>query len=355
MHGDNSGKKRLKIRGVNLGGWLVLERWMTPSLFEGLKAPDETRFCEELGAKAEKKLKKHWETFITEKDIKWIADRGINTVRIPIAHWIFGDVKPYYGGIDYLDNIVEILKNHGIKALLDLHAAPGSQNGYDNGGIEGVCEWHRKKENIERTVDFIEKIAQRYKNYENIWGIQLLNEPRADIPMDILRDFYAKAYFGVRKYMSGENVAVVIHDGFRPLSWGDFMKEPEYSGVVLDTHFYQCFLDEDKKLDIYGHVNRASGGRKKELDKIRQQHETIVGEWSLGLPQKSFEGMNNFSVYSSHRAYAAAQLISYEQCMGWFFWSYKIEKGLYGWNFVESVNRGWLPSDFRDDSYEDNL
>ena len=25
--GDN------KIRGVNLGGWLVLERWMTPSVF----------------------------------------------------------------------------------------------------------------------------------------------------------------------------------------------------------------------------------------------------------------------------------------------------------------------------------
>ncbi|MCY0903238.1 MAG: glucan 1,3-beta-glucosidase, partial [Firmicutes bacterium] len=34
-----------KIRGVNLGGWLVLERWMTPSLFAGLDAKDETDFC----------------------------------------------------------------------------------------------------------------------------------------------------------------------------------------------------------------------------------------------------------------------------------------------------------------------
>ena len=25
-----------KLRGVNLGGWLVLEKWITPSLFEGL-------------------------------------------------------------------------------------------------------------------------------------------------------------------------------------------------------------------------------------------------------------------------------------------------------------------------------
>ena len=28
-----------KIRGVNLGGWLVLEPWITPSIFEAL--PDD--------------------------------------------------------------------------------------------------------------------------------------------------------------------------------------------------------------------------------------------------------------------------------------------------------------------------
>ena len=33
----NKGKK---VRGVNLGGWLVLEKWMTPSIFEGLNAVD---------------------------------------------------------------------------------------------------------------------------------------------------------------------------------------------------------------------------------------------------------------------------------------------------------------------------
>ncbi len=41
-----------KLRGVNLGGWLVLEKWMTPSLFAGLKAEDETSYCRELGTKA---------------------------------------------------------------------------------------------------------------------------------------------------------------------------------------------------------------------------------------------------------------------------------------------------------------
>ena len=38
-----------KIRGVNLVNWLVLEKWMSPELFDGLEAEDETYFCREKG------------------------------------------------------------------------------------------------------------------------------------------------------------------------------------------------------------------------------------------------------------------------------------------------------------------
>ena len=31
----------MKIKGVNLGNWLVLEKWMNPALFEGTTAEDE--------------------------------------------------------------------------------------------------------------------------------------------------------------------------------------------------------------------------------------------------------------------------------------------------------------------------
>nr|AIA95584.1 CAZy families GH5 protein [uncultured Lactococcus sp.] len=30
-----------KIKGTNLGGWLVLEKWMTPHLFDNTNADDE--------------------------------------------------------------------------------------------------------------------------------------------------------------------------------------------------------------------------------------------------------------------------------------------------------------------------
>lgn len=31
----------MKVKGVNLGNWLVLEKWMNPALFEGTTAEDE--------------------------------------------------------------------------------------------------------------------------------------------------------------------------------------------------------------------------------------------------------------------------------------------------------------------------
>ena len=53
MKHDFDNKCGKKIRGVNLGGWLVLEKWMTPSVFEGLAAVDETTYCVERGVNAE--------------------------------------------------------------------------------------------------------------------------------------------------------------------------------------------------------------------------------------------------------------------------------------------------------------
>ena len=39
--GDDGRKTMDKIKGVNLGNWLVLEKWMSPGLFDGTDAMDE--------------------------------------------------------------------------------------------------------------------------------------------------------------------------------------------------------------------------------------------------------------------------------------------------------------------------
>ncbi len=70
------------IAGVNLGGWLVLEPWIKPSLFAQFHPRDEVvdqwRFCEVLGKKeAAQQLELHYQMWLTEKDVAG-EERGMH-------------------------------------------------------------------------------------------------------------------------------------------------------------------------------------------------------------------------------------------------------------------------------------
>jgi glucan 1,3-beta-glucosidase len=372
---NNKGKK---IRGVNLGGWLVLEKWMTPSLFEGLDAVDETSYCVELGDSAATRLRHHWNTFITQADFGWLASIGINAVRIPVGHWIFGPGYPYHrtygdnpspfveGGIDILDRAFRWAEQYGLGILLDLHAAPGCQNGFDNGGIKDVCEWHTDESFIQYSLQVLERLAERYQGHPCLHGIQVLNEPRWDIDTEILKRYNLDAYQRIRSFCAPEHCAVVFHDGFRSYQeYIGFMRPPEYENVVYDIHRYQCFVREDIDTDIYGHITKSAVDWKQEADQIIRelQQWTYVGEWSLGLDLKvvslwaegpfnhALEQMDKFQMDVAYRAYAAAQLATFEKYLGWFFWSYKTETTP-AWCFRDCVTNGWMPSRFDFDLLE---
>ncbi|MBI5520490.1 MAG: cellulase family glycosylhydrolase [Desulfovibrio sp.] len=360
------------LRGVNLGGWLVLEKWMAPSLFEGLEATDETTWCAELGEKAPERLRAHWNSFITREDFAWLAGVGVNAVRIPVGHWIFGPPYPYHGkygrnphpfvtgGIEVLDRAFEWAAEFGLWVLVDLHAAPGCQNGFDNGGIMGVVEWHTKEEYIAHAVHVLGRLAERYKNAPALYGIELLNEPRWDVPTEILKDFSLRGYAAVRAHCGPERAAVVFHDGFRShREYLGFLQPPEHGNVVFDIHRYQCFNREDLDMDIHGHLRKSGVELAEEEREIRAELKlpAIVGEWSLGLNLQvvslwaegpydhALTGMEDFERDLSYRAYAAAQLLTYERYHGWFFWSYRTETTP-EWCFRECVERGWLPAKF---------
>ena len=58
-----------KIKGVNLGGWLVLEKWMSPHLFDGTAADDEYYLAQDLPAAVyQARISQHRANFITEED-----------------------------------------------------------------------------------------------------------------------------------------------------------------------------------------------------------------------------------------------------------------------------------------------
>jgi hypothetical protein len=65
-----------KVRGVNLGGWFVLEPWITPSVFANQpgNVVDEFTLTQQLGNEAATSLlSNHWNTWITQ--VCWLIYR----------------------------------------------------------------------------------------------------------------------------------------------------------------------------------------------------------------------------------------------------------------------------------------
>lgn len=331
-----------KLRGVNLGGWLVLEKWMTPTVFRGTTAADEYGLCLELGSQpARARLERHRKAFITAEDFRWIRERGLNAVRLPVGYWAIEAPEPFVTAAGFIDFALEHSQRNGLKLLLDLHGAPGSQNGWDHSGHSGKIGWDKNPDNIKETVRVLETFAQKYGKHPALFGIELLNEPSKKIPIEILKDFYRDAYARIRKY-AGPEVAIVFHDSFRAMAWKNFMKAPKYSNVLIDTHLYQTFGPDDHERTAQEQVIVALG-RKNLLDRMQQEElPTFVGEWSLALPKHSFHDLSLFQDDLVNGAYADAQLLSFESSSGWFFWSYKLESDS-AWNFRYCVERGWLP------------
>jgi glucan 1,3-beta-glucosidase len=113
--GVNAAEEKWHVTGTNLGGWLVLEPWITPSLFYqflssddkwGTDAPahtamDSYSFCTALGSEeANKQLRRHWKAWLREEDIASIAKSGATHVRIPIGDWMYAPYEPYIGCMD---------------------------------------------------------------------------------------------------------------------------------------------------------------------------------------------------------------------------------------------------------------
>ena len=359
----------LRLRGVNLGGWLLLEKWITPSLFAGLAATDETSYCVELGAaEATRRLHHHWQTFITRDDFAWLARAGINAVRLPVGHWLFGRDYPYHrsygenrhpfvvGGLAIVDQVFQWAAEFGLRVVLDLHAATGCQNGFDNGGILGVCEWHTNEAYIGHTLDVLERLAERYADHPALHGIEALNEPRWDIPTDLLKRFTRAAYERIRRHCPAERVSVVFHDGFRSFrEYAGFLQAPEFTNVAIDLHRYQCFDRRDIDMDIFGHIAKSAVDLRAEADEILRDSgfQVYCGEWSLGLNLKvvslwaegpfnhALDGMDEFQMAAAYRGYAAAQLLTFEQYAGWFFWTYRTETTP-EWCYRDCVDQGFI-------------
>lgn len=100
----------------------------------------------------------HYATFYMKQSFEDIRDAGFDHVRIPFPYWVIENVNPNDPYVEkigwrYLLRAIEWARELGLRVNIDLHTAPGSQNGWnhrrfpfpspanDISGRQGVIGW----------------------------------------------------------------------------------------------------------------------------------------------------------------------------------------------------------------------
>ena len=322
-----------KIRGVNLGGWLVLERWISPSVFQGVEGSDEHALVAKLGVDvARERLRQHWETFITKEDLHTIRSMGLNTVRLPVGYWLFADQDGFIGGAyEYVDMVFRWAAECDLQVILCLHGAPGSQNGNDHSGQKGTIRWFRFS-NIRTTYRVMRQLCERYGQLPALCGIELINEPHVNgwWRRWLLFRYYLKAGRIVED-RAHKGVSVVMSDAFQTERLLPRIISLPLQRPIVDTHMYQLFSEEDRALDFEGHMQKTTGwGR--ELERWTSGGERVmVGEWSAAMDELYDPKLKTTArryTAAQYRTYAHAQQQVFEDyATGWVYWTARTEDG----------------------------
>ncbi|RXK37579.1 hypothetical protein M231_05121 [Tremella mesenterica] len=193
-------------------------------------------------------IQTHWNTWFQLSELEDIARVGLNTIRIQIGFWSvipLQNGEPYLiGAYDYLKKAVQWASTLNLKVMIDLHGAPGSQNGFDNSGLRGTRQWFANTTNLDRTLTALQVLTHEFtqEKYNNtVLAIELINEPfpYTNDEVQFLQSFYTQAYQAVRTAQQANTVVVALDDGYQGLyAWTGFMVEPDYHDVAMDTVGY---------------------------------------------------------------------------------------------------------------------
>ncbi len=270
--------KPIQLKGINAGQILLQEGWMSPFATEPLKNKDGSyvkdadgniqypEFTEEefrsalaanpnlAGHKTDALLQYYWQCFFTEEDFRIIKEElGMNVIRLPF-YWqniLLEDLsmRSEPDAFVYLDWFIENAAKHGLYVILDLHGAPGSQNGYEHSGAASMEAqlWHNE-DYINATVTLWEYLSIHYTKTAPELGkwiaaYDLLNEPTYQTQSVTTKECWVvfdQIYDAIRA--NGDNHVIIMAG-----CW-DFGSLPDptdygWKNVMYEYHWYNWWPD----------------------------------------------------------------------------------------------------------------
>lgn len=318
---DAKGKAVL-LRGVNLGGWLLFEPWMSPMDSSGtLKDHYSARelLVKRFGeATADSLLSTYQEHWITAKDLDNIGAQGMNVIRIPFWYRNLQteDGQWISGGLDRLDWVVAEAWKRGIYSILDLHGAPGGQTkGESTGRKRAKAELWSSENHLQRTCAIWRKIAEHYHGNPAVAAYDLLNEPFDAPSLGVLWSTYDRLYREIRQADPDHIITVEgcvnAKVGEKNIHWGwEALPHPDLFGwknILYQVHHYEW---------DWNHPEKQMAGV-----------DFQVAEWNKNKPLGVPAYMGEFNLMGVEGAWHHALKQYSASGMHWSLWSYKATHG----------------------------
>ncbi|KAF8756413.1 glycosyl hydrolase 5 (cellulase A) family [Rhizoctonia solani] len=311
--------------------------WITPSLFENTgneQIVDEYTFNTlQDAATVRRILREHWETWIVEDDFRKIAEAGLNHVRLPFGYWSVprpgNDPTPYNPDAwPYVMKAIDWARKYNLFVIMDIHGAPGSQNGYDNSGQRmNMPQWHTSAAYVNQTLDVVAWLARRLEGPTLVYLVDQTNVPS---PENTIMDTH---------------IYQIFNDAQVTMSWDDKLKATCDQGNTLASYTaredgFRTYVGEwtTSYTDCAKWLNgRGVGAR---LDGTR------AGSSFLRTCEDITGTMDKFSEsYKTWlRRYWDAQTIAFERGNGWVYWTWKTEIAD-EWSYSKGLEGGWIPQD----------
>lgn len=318
---------------------------------------------------------KFFPKWLTKKTFQHLASLGFDSVRL-LINW--EAVEPQRGVFDekYLAEIKEKArwaKESGIHVILDMHQDVYARCKFNGNGSPcwSVLDegqpfkeqplWFlnylqpavkRAFDNFWKNTEDIQthyvqswvKIAQAFKEDENVAGYDLMNEPFAgslnnrpdDFDRQWFQPFYERLIGGIRK-VDANHICFIepnpVRTNIMANGFPSAFTPLPFKNVAMAPHFYDPTTSMTAKYDLnVSRLGKSFGGIVKDGER-------------LGLPVwvGEFSASGDYSEYANAPQYLDDQLNTYNAALlaGWAFWDYS-EDGKNGGPFGDNEKWKWL-------------
>jgi endoglucanase len=314
------------LKGLNLGGWFIMEPWMCPADSGGL--PDTYSIISELdqrfGLATEQALIRTYQTnWITTTDLDNIKNGGFNCVRMPVWWGNFYLINNTTSSgwrsdaFTELDWLVTNCAARGIYVVIDMHGVIGGQGTSDDTGQQNQNTFWTNSVQQAETAYMWSRIASHYRSNSAVAGFDLINEPDGVSTSSIVWNVYSNLYNTIRAV---DTTHMIIMEGtFGSWNWS-MLPNPStfgWTNIVYSMHEYQ----------YGGSVAQIEAGSDNQVTDFNNHQSwnvpDYIGEWNdMGQGAACYDySINDYTTND----------------MSWCMWSYKATSGLVpnGWGWYD--------------------